>query len=151
MFGGGIYGAAERRKKIYYLSAAVAVVAVAVLIWKSIPSTPISTAWDASSVQPGGEAILRVYVKNTTPDVVKNVVIYVRPISKYLRVYSRQALDNNGDPALFIIPSLAPGDSAVATYLVKVLKTAYAGDHSVSVSVAFPGVTYQQFAKIRVM
>ncbi|NPA76314.1 MAG: hypothetical protein GXN93_00990 [Candidatus Diapherotrites archaeon] len=152
MFGGSIYGAEERRKKIYVAALAILVVAVAIFVWKSIPRTPLAISWDSGSVQPGGEAILRVTVTNNSNVVVKNAVVFVEPISRYLHVYSKQSLDNNGqDPRVFIIPSLAPGDSAVATYLVKVGATAYAGDHSVSVSVALPGTTYQQFAKIRVM
>ena len=152
MFGGSIYGAEERKKKIYIAALGILAVAALVFAWRSIPRTPLSVSWDSDTVKPGGEAILRVTVTNNTDAVVKNVVVFVEPVSRYLHVYSRQSLDNNAeDPRVFIIPSLAPGDSAVATYLIKVEATAYAGDHSVSVSVALPGATYQQFAKIRVM
>ncbi len=152
MFGGSIYGAAERRKKIYLAAIAITVIAALIFAWKSVPRSPISTSWDTSSIQPGDSAILRVTVTNNTDHVVKNVIVYAEPISKYLRVYSQQSLENNtSDPRIFTIPSLAPGDHAVATYLVKASSTAYAGDHSVLVSVALPGTTYQRFAKIRVM
>lgn len=152
MFGGNIYGAAERRKKIYLVALAITVLAALVFAWKAIPRSPISTSWDTSSIKPGDSAILRVTVTNNTDKVVENVIVYVEPVSKFLRVYSQQSLDNNtADPSIFIIPSLAPGDHAVATYLVTASRTAYAGDHSVIVSVAMPGATYQRFAKIRVM
>ncbi len=152
MFGGSIYGAAERRKKMYVVALAITILAALIFAWKSIPQYPVSTAWDTGSIKPGDSAILRVTVTNNTNKVVENVVVYVEPISRFLRVYSQQSLDNNtADPRIFIIPSLAPGDHAVATYLVKASSTAYAGDHSVLVSVAMPGKTYQRFAKIRVM
>jgi len=152
MFGGGIYGAAERRKKTYWVALAITITAALIFAWKSVPRVPMSTSWDSSSIQPGDSAILRVTVTNNTSQIIKNVIVYAEPVSRYLRVYSQQSLDNNdANPSIFVIPSLAPGDSAVATYLVKASSTAYAGDHSVSVSVAMPGATYQQFTKIKVM
>jgi|GEM_PF-3684607 len=72
MFGGNIYGAAERRKKMYAVAMAMAILAALIFAWKSMPRSPISTSWDTGSIQPGDSAILRVTVTNNTDRVVKN-------------------------------------------------------------------------------
>jgi hypothetical protein len=151
LFGGSIYDTGRKRRLLLWTAGIIAVIAVILLAYKLLQPAPISVSWDSPSVQPGGEAILRVSVTNTTNAVVKDVIVYVKPISPYLSVYSKQALEQNSDSSVFRIPSLAPGDTAIATYLVKVGTTAYAGDHSVLISVAFPGATYTTFSRIRVM
>jgi len=137
---------AEESKWRIIAAAILACVAIAATIIYISQPKPVAIIWDRSQVPPGGTAILYVVVRNTSDFTYKNVAVFVHPLSSYLAVFS----DQNVDPHLFIIDTLAPGTEARARFLVKVSKDAYSGDHSLEVGVAFPGKTIVKRTSIRV-
>ncbi len=141
----GLYDGGRSRWEVAVAGIVAALVLSALAAYLLAPR-PVDVFWDRDHVEPGGDAILYVVVRNTSNFVYSDVPIYVRPISPYLTVFS----EGNGDPHIYVIRSLAPGASARARFLVKVSSSAYAGDHAVEVSVAFPGETVVKDARIRV-
>jgi hypothetical protein len=144
------YEEGPNAKIVLAVMAVIILIAAAFLLAKSMGCRAVWVKWSSSHTDPGSSVALYVHVKNLKKSIVSNIRIVVDPISPFLRTYVSIGEENAVASNQFIIPKMAPGDEAIAKYIVYVDKNAYAGDHSLKVTVYFPDWNRTVLTKLRV-
>lgn len=129
------------------VGAAVAVVAVLAFAFLFTRCDNISIRWDSNEAERGRFVTLWVEIRNCAEKTADEVVVKVRPISPFLRVYDWENVEREE----IVLPKLASGAGALARFGIFVESGAYAGDHAVEITVEGLGDVEVFESKIRVV